>query len=149
MGGLTLIREAREAGLTLEARDDRLVVTGPPAAEPLAGRLLARKPEVLAALRAESWFTTDPRPDLAEDSALWGRLLARAFALDGDDPTGLCGALHGLRCCGAALVAEGGRLRLTAGEMGDDEYAALRRAWLIPHADALRLLLRDAASDAA
>ena len=50
MAGLTLLEEARAAGLTVRADGDRLVVRGPKWGEPLARALLARKAEVLAAL---------------------------------------------------------------------------------------------------
>jgi len=50
------------------------------------------------ALRLRQRVTEDPRPDLAEDSARWSRLLSMAYDLDGDDPAGLYGALNGLRC---------------------------------------------------
>ena len=51
-------------------------------------------------------FLADPRPDLG-DGRLWSALLAAAYALDGDDPAGLFGALHGLRSCGARAGATG------------------------------------------
>lgn len=89
----------------------------------------------------ERW-TTDPRPDLAEDSALWSRLLTMAYDRDVEDPDGLFGVLHGFRGYGAGLVVAEGRVCLVAGEMGD-AYAAQRREWLVPHAFALTKLLAD------
>jgi hypothetical protein len=50
MDGLTLLREARAAGLEVQARDGRLVIRGPRRAEPVARRLLAHKALVLDAL---------------------------------------------------------------------------------------------------
>ena len=50
---LTLLAEARAAGLEVGADDGRLVVRGPRRAEPVAKRLLARTAEVLALLAAE------------------------------------------------------------------------------------------------
>ncbi len=90
-------------------------------------------------MTAARWLA-DPRGDLA-DGPLYGRLLATAYALDGDDPTGTFGVLHGLRCCGARLALDFGRARIVAGEMGRDEYAADRARWLLPRADELRRLL--------
>lgn len=49
--GLTLLVEARRAGLEVRAEGDRLVVRGPRRLEPLARRLLEHKAEVLAVLR--------------------------------------------------------------------------------------------------
>jgi hypothetical protein len=141
---VTLLAEARAAGLAVRARGDQLEVTGRRSAAPLATRLLARKAEILGALARER-FTADPRPDLAHDSALWSRLLARAYEHDGNDPAGLFGALHGLRCCGAALTAKDGLVRLTTGEMSADEYGALRQEYLVPRQQALSTLLRDLA----
>ncbi len=88
---------------------------------------------------ADRWLA-DPRRDLA-DGALFARLLADGYALDGADPQGIFGALHGLRCCGARLALDFGRARVVAGEMGRDEYAADRARWLLPRADELRRLL--------
>jgi hypothetical protein len=50
MDGMTLLEEARAAGLTVRVDGARLVVRGPRAAEAMARRLLERKVEVLAAL---------------------------------------------------------------------------------------------------
>ena len=80
----------------------------------------------------------DPRPDLA-DGGLYARLLAAAHRLDGDDPAGCFGALHGLRCCGARLKLDFGRAVLVAGECED--YAELRARYLLPRADRVRALL--------
>lgn len=53
MVGLTLLAEARAAGLTVLADHGRLIVRGPREAEPLAHQLLAHKAEVLNALATE------------------------------------------------------------------------------------------------
>ena len=50
MDGLRLLMEAREAGLSVEVDGDLLRVRGPKRLEPLALRLLACKPNILAAL---------------------------------------------------------------------------------------------------
>ena len=88
-------------------------------------------------------LTADPRPDLQADSPLWGALLALAYDLDGPDPTGLFGALHGLRCCGARLVNRGGTVSVAAGELGDEDYLALRHEYVSPHVEALNTLLQQ------
>ena len=92
-------------------------------------------------MTASRWLA-DPRPDLG-DGPLYGRLLALAWALDGHDPAGLFGALHGLRCLGARTGRDVGRARLLAGEIPAPEYAALRRRYLLPRADDLRRLLGE------
>ncbi len=91
-------------------------------------------------MMADRWLA-DPRPDLG-DGALFARLLALAYRLDGDDPGGLFGALHGLRCLGLRVGTDFGRARLLAGELGA-EYPALREAHLLPRADRLRALLAE------
>jgi hypothetical protein len=50
MDGLSLLTEALDGGLDVQADGERLVIRGPKQAEPLARRLLARKADVLAAL---------------------------------------------------------------------------------------------------
>ncbi len=92
-------------------------------------------------------FQFDPRPDITADSAYWQSLLMTTRALersDSDNPAdnthSLYGALHGLRCGGARLELNGGKLRLLPGDWGD-EYRELREKWLVPHADQLRRLL--------
>lgn len=53
MVGLTLLHEARRAGLRVRTEGGRLIVRGPRSQEALARRLLEHKAEVLAALEAE------------------------------------------------------------------------------------------------
>jgi|SRR5258707_8328138 hypothetical protein len=50
MDGMTLLGEARAAGLDVQARGNRLVIRGPRRAESIARRLLAQKTLVLEAL---------------------------------------------------------------------------------------------------
>jgi hypothetical protein len=50
MEGLTLLRQAHEAGLAVAIDGDSLVIRGPKRAGPLARLLIANKPLVLAAL---------------------------------------------------------------------------------------------------
>jgi hypothetical protein len=57
--GLTLLAEARAAGLTLTADHDRLIIRGPRRSADLAARLLANKALVLMAMAASA--TAAPR----------------------------------------------------------------------------------------
>jgi len=50
MEGLTLLQEAREAGLQIAVVGDSLEITGPKSAAPIVERIRQHKPEVLAAL---------------------------------------------------------------------------------------------------
>lgn len=50
MGGVTLLQQARQAGLNVEARGGKLRVTGPRHLESLARALLARKQEIMSLL---------------------------------------------------------------------------------------------------
>src|SRR5687768_9938149 len=59
MDGLTLLWDARAAGLTVRGDGDRLIIRGPRRAASMAKQLLARKPDVLAALATEA---ADPTP---------------------------------------------------------------------------------------
>jgi len=47
---MTLLQEARASGLTVQAMGDKLVIRGPRRMGDLAQRLLAHKPDVMAAL---------------------------------------------------------------------------------------------------
>jgi hypothetical protein len=72
MDGLTLLDEARAAGLEVQARDGRLMIRGPRRAEPVVRRLLAHKALVLHALTgggAGSDITPDQLP--ADWHLLW------------------------------------------------------------------------------
>ncbi|MBI4299114.1 MAG: hypothetical protein HY666_05065 [Chloroflexi bacterium] len=62
MDGVALLEKARTAGLKVWSQGDKLVIRGPKAAEPLALRLIERKPEIMAALR---------KPRLKEGPHLW------------------------------------------------------------------------------
>ncbi len=65
---VSLLAEARAAGLGVRLVDGRLIVRGPRSREALAERLLARKGEVLAALAVEdaavSWRAAAMRPQV-------------------------------------------------------------------------------------
>ena len=58
MVGVTLLAEARGAGLEVRAESERLIVRGPSSAEPLARRLLDNKPTILVELEAEQAHAT-------------------------------------------------------------------------------------------
>jgi hypothetical protein len=91
MDGVTLLREARAAGLSVAAEGDKLVIRGPRRAEPVARLLLAHKPDVLAALAAD--WRARHREALAHHAALhppveaarlaWGELECRWHRLHG------------------------------------------------------------------
>ncbi len=86
----------------------------------------------------------DPRPDLAADTVLWSRLLPSVAQLEGPacyNCRSLLGALRGLRCEGAGLERQGGRVRLVPGYMDPEDYAEKRRIWLVPHAAVLTAAL--------
>lgn len=57
MDGMTLLAEARAAGLHVSAEGDRLIVRGPWRLSDMAQRVLERKPAILDALRGP----VDPR----------------------------------------------------------------------------------------
>ena len=60
MVGVTLLAEARAAGLEVRAESERLIVRGPSSAEALARRLLDNKPTVFVELEAEqAWATVE------------------------------------------------------------------------------------------
>ena len=60
MDGLNLLQEAKFAGLTVTAEGDLLRIRGPRHAEPVAKRLLAYKPVVMAALAERYRFPAMP-----------------------------------------------------------------------------------------
>lgn len=100
---------------------------------------------VVSATPSRDDMATDPRPELTRDTPRWRRLLAVAFLVDGDHPEGLFGALHGLRCLGARLVASGSTeqgCRLLPPEGYDTrQWQADRQCWLLPHEEILMPLL--------
>lgn len=82
MDGLTLLREACDAGLTVAPAGDRLLIRGPRRLENYAQRLIAHKPEVMRALyreRAKALLLPILRADPALAAALrdlWAERLA-------------------------------------------------------------------------
>ncbi len=112
MDGLMLLRDARRAGLAVEVRGDQLVVRGPRHLETLARELLARKPEVIAALSYEP--PPVDRPDGCATHAVTPGDVARWWSVaEGRDATvSVCGCCLGpapdqhLRCRRCETLAE-------------------------------------------
>jgi hypothetical protein len=105
MDGLTMLREARAAGLEIKVDAGRLVVRGPRSAAPLAEQLLAMKQEVIALLGRQddevAWRVEAMRPQVPRSGAI-PVLLARPGARTA--PSGTCVS------CGDPL-APGRRIR--------------------------------------
>ena len=79
MDGLTLLAEARQAGLLVTVSGDKLVVQGPRRLESFARRLLAEKRALIEALSAEqevTWRIDAMRPQVTKGGAI-PLLLAR------------------------------------------------------------------------
>jgi hypothetical protein len=147
MQASTLIRTLAERGAELEVCSDRLRVRPPEAlADELRAALRTHKAAIIAQLESDrahrTFWTTDPRNDMTCDTILWTDLLSRAYDHDADDPNGLFGALHGLRCLGAQLATTDEGYRLLPGEIGE-AYPVYRARYLALHAAALRNLLRQ------
>lgn len=69
MDGVTLVDQARRAGLTVAVEGDRLRIVGPCAADGLARQLLANKAAVLAELRRRGVIALFPySPDHSDGS---------------------------------------------------------------------------------
>ena len=93
MVGLTLLDQARAAGLTVFTDGGRLVVRGLRREEALALELLAHKDELMAHLRARARDCLDPF--VAEVVALFrGELLAEGDGPDWDDAVSLDGVFE-------------------------------------------------------
>jgi hypothetical protein len=73
MDGMTLLKQARSAGLTVLFQGDKLVIRGPRRAGPLAEQLLAYKHRIIEALTAAS-VTAAELP--ADWHFLWGERAA-------------------------------------------------------------------------
>lgn len=94
---------------------------------------------MLKPVRAVYLHTNDPRPDLAADSAVWGRLLSMAHGYsDEADPECLFWVLNGLRCMGCGLAYANGAWRVVAGQNADYQ---VDRERLRPHKELLFALL--------
>jgi hypothetical protein len=112
--GLTLLRDARTAGLAVTTDGDRLIIRGPRALESLARSVLAAKPAVLAALATETdevaWRIAAMRPQVPASGPV-PLLLARSGIHFPLVSCCSCGdplpAPHRYRCdpCTAAVIA--------------------------------------------
>lgn len=140
-----LIRFLTNQGVTLSVEAGTLRYSGPKEAltEKRKSWLREGKEGILRYLH----FTTDPRPDLAEDHDLWQRLLPLAYEEDGEATHGAFGALHGLRCCGGRLLPkEGGGYKL-AGDPGEkDAWPGIKQRFLLPKREVMAKLLQQLAS---
>ena len=94
--------------------------------------------------------TSDPRPELSDDSALWSRALTLEWHRD-HGHVSLWGILRVLRSCGVRMrwqEKDGTRfLALDRGEMGEAEYERDRRQLLLPYKERLVMLLRHLAEE--
>lgn len=103
MDSLTLLAEARRAGLTVRADGERLTVSGPRRCESLAKLLLEHKPAVMAALKfdmpdgwtAESWIRRLRymseiciHPTRADELRKWADGLALAAGIESEEQNG-------------------------------------------------------------
>ena len=109
---LTLLRQARDVGLTLKPEGDKLQVKGPKAAEPVVMLLRDHKPEVMRALFFQQRYrealefqrqmgrqrvpdmATPELERMAHDMA-WSVVAAEWHRLHGERvPTGICAGCH-------------------------------------------------------
>ena len=108
---VSVLAEARAAGLAVRADDGRLVVRGPRRAEPIAQRLLARTGEVLALLAAEdaevAWRVAAMRPQVPPRGPIPVLVARDVVPAPGCCPS--CGDPRGegrsLRCASCARAA--------------------------------------------
>lgn len=88
MDGMTLLQEARTAGLSVIAEGDRLAIRGPRRADRLAKLLVQYKADVLPLLSPSAELPAIPRPEPGETIVLIpGHPLADSVWPD-DGPTG-------------------------------------------------------------
>lgn len=73
-------------------------------------------------------LTTDPRPDLIDDTKLWTLILPRAKAISQE----ALEVLHGLRCLGATLQRIQSGYMLTPA-IGPGQFYRTREDWLTQH----------------
>ncbi len=73
MDGQGLIRQARKAGLKVEAVADRLIIRGPQSAKKLAKAILTRKSEIVELLRSEEGLRSKTKSLVVKpgDSVEW------------------------------------------------------------------------------
>jgi hypothetical protein len=124
MEGLTLLREARAAGLSLARDGEDLVIRGPRRAEPVARLLLSRKAEVIQALADATGWPARHSEALSHWRALhpeheavwlaWAELQVRWHKLHGElVPADLCGGCRRPLGDGETLaLGDGNRVHL-------------------------------------
>ena len=108
-------------------------------------------PETLSAIHHRQ--QSDPRPDLAADSALWSRALALEWHKD-HDHVSLWSILFVFRCNGARVEwrtkKDGGRfLAIARGEIEPAEYTRDATQRLKPYQERLSALMRHLAAEEA
>ncbi len=92
MGGLTLLDEARTAGLTVAVDGDKLVIRGPRSEDASARRLIAAKADVIAALQPKIPAAIDweaSRPDETDPRAMARWWLQRYSAAGVEPPSAM------------------------------------------------------------
>lgn len=89
-------------------------------------------------------YHVEPRPDLTEDTKVWQVLLHNALQLD-EPEREVYGLLHGIRCIGGHIeVEKKGRerkIKLTRGEIPENEWAEIKTNWLSKQVEGLRNIL--------
>lgn len=136
---MTLLEELEAAGAVVAEEGGRVRIRAPQGSIPPGLRARLDKKALLHELRQRAWQrfldkcpgpTEDPRPDLAEDSAWWSRLLTLAHERDEE----LGGILHGFRCLGRRLRRRDGGVVLGPADDAADvlEYQEDRARYLLP-----------------
>jgi hypothetical protein len=122
---VSLLREAREAGLVLAADRDNLVVHGPRSASPVVERLRGHKDAILEYMQSGRAAHAAPGDDsqysqYSHNSSHWGALLGRAAIVDPE----LARRLDLFRACGCALAVVDGLVFFGPHEdFGDCDWA--------------------------
>lgn len=136
-----LIRFLTNQGVTLSVEAGTLRYSGPK--EALTEKRKVWLKESKDSICRYLHFTCDPRPDLEADSPLWQRLLTLAYEEDGEDTFGAFGALHGLRCCGGRLRAQGEGYILAGDPQEPEQWRKAKRDFLAPHKEVIAKLLKQ------
>jgi hypothetical protein len=160
MTAAELLAQLRALGVSAKLRGPDTIRLSPSDVIPpaLLDAVRAAKPELILLL-ADQWTwsddppvvlvtgpLTDPRPDLAEDSAAWSELLRLAQAVESE----FAYLLHGMRACGTLLAYERGTFRMRplidpterlSIWQTNAAWEADRSKWLVPYQTALIRLL--------
>lgn len=158
MTAAALLDRLQAAGATVSMHGARVHIAAPTGilSPALRAELTIERISLAALLLCQRDTVADPRPDLDDDAARWGRLLALAWSRYGAEPYGLYGTLLGMRCMGVQFAEGANTLRVQP--RTDDpgqpprwvtpaEYREWRPVWLDPHREALIDLLSKAAVD--